>query len=511
MKISVAKNTIQGSIWGIASKSVSILLPFVIRTLIIHELGVEYAGLGSLFSSILQVLSLADLGIGVAMVYAMYKPVAEDDIESISALLAFYRKVYIVIGGVVGALGLLILPFLEIFIQGAIPDNINIYILFLIYLANTVLSYSFLSYYSSILSAYQREADNSRIQLVINVLAYILQIVLLILSKNYYIYILVLPISVLCINITRYFYVRKHYPRIECRGTISRKTKNEIKKNVSALVMFKIGNAIVNSVDTIIVSAFMGLVITAYYNNYYYIISALTTLIVVVFSSITAGIGNKLITNSIDQIQKDFFRILYTNGGIVTVCTTCLYAMYQDFITLWVGKECLFSFVTMALFCAYFFLHTIRRTVLMYRDAAGIWYDNRFQPIISAVLNLGINIVLINLIGINGVIISTLVTMLFIDFPWESILLMKKVIKLPSYNYFIKVLTYFGITCISCCLYSLIRNYINISNLVISLIVDGLLSLFISSIVFVILTSTTEEFFWLWGLLKNYLSKYRRN
>ena len=179
MKISVAKNTIQGSIWGIASKSVSILLPFVIRTLIIHELGVEYAGLGSLFSSILQVLSLADLGIGVAMVYAMYKPVAEDDIESISALLAFYRKVYIVIGGVVGALGLLILPFLEIFIQGAIPDNINIYILFLIYLANTVLSYSFLSYYSSILSAYQREADNSRIQLVINVLAYILQIVLL--------------------------------------------------------------------------------------------------------------------------------------------------------------------------------------------------------------------------------------------------------------------------------------------------------------------------------------------
>ena len=368
--------------------------------------------------------------------------------------------------------------------------DINIYILFYIYLFNTVSSYLFFGYNVSILSAYQREADNSRISLIIHLIMYGLQIVFLLIFGNFYVYVMLIPIATICINIIRYFYVKKKYPMIKCAGDITADEKKKISKDVRALFVFKIGGVIVNSLDSVIISSFLGLTMVSNYNNYYFIISALTSIIIIVFSVLTAGIGNRLLTKNIEDVQSDFHFILFLNGFIVCFCSICLFSLYQLFISLWVGEEYLFSFLTMCLFVVYFFFHTIRRTVLMYRDAAGIWRLNMFQPIISAVVNVTLNIILVQVIGINGVLLSTIISMVFIDFPWESINLARVILKEKSYKYFFEVFYYLFITVVGCFICYYVNSLIVVNNRWVQLFIY----LFISAVVGLCLYSTMTLF-----------------
>lgn len=492
-KLELGKNTLQGTFWGVLDKFINIVFPFILRTIIIRILGAEYAGLNSLYTSILQVLSLAELGIGSAMVYQMYKPVAEDDKKLISALLAYYKKAYYIIGIIILGIGLLICPFIKCFINGNTPDDINIYVLFLIYLGNTVLSYSFLAYEGSILSAYQREADNSKIRLCANGLMYVVQIILLVVFKNYYIYILFLPLATVLYNYLRHKYVRINYPDIKCEGSIGIEQKCNIKNNVLALFLHKIGAAVVNTIDTLVISTFMGLTIVSNYGNYYYLMSAVTSLITIAFTALTAGIGNVIITSDRTVVKKHFNLIFYCNGAAVIICTTCFFAMYQDFIALWVGDKYLFGYDTMMLFCLYFFIHTIRRTIIMYRDAAGMWMDNKWQPIFSSIINLLLNIILINIIGINGILLSTIISMILVDIPWETRTLMKKLLGENEYLYFAKIFLYLVITSGSCWVIWNIMSLISLDSVLIKLVLEGSLATLISLGLFLIFTFFFSE------------------
>lgn len=493
-RLNKTKNTIEGTLWGIASKLIAIIFPFIIRTIIIKRMGSEYAGLTSLFTSVLQVLSLAELGFGSAMVYSMYKPIAEDDQETISALLNYYRKIYFAIGIVVLILGAVTTPFIPLLIKGSVPSDINIYVLFSIFLLNTVSSYLFLAYRASLLSAYQREADNYRIQVVNNLVLYLLQIILLIKFQNYYIYIITLPVFTIILNFEKYLFTKKKYPEIKCYGDISKEQKDELKQKVEALLLHKVGSVTVNTVDNLVISAFLGIVALSNYNNYYYLISAVTALVMICFSSITAGIGNSIILDSVEKNKKLFYSIFCANGAIVVVCTTCLFALYQDFIELWLGQEFLYEELTMVFLCIYFFVHTIRRTIIMFRDGAGLWEDNKFQPIVSAAFNLSLNIFLVKRIGINGIVISTIVSMLLIDIPWESIAFFKKVFNDTIKQYLVKTIYYFMLAIISCAILHFVKSTLHFSDLKIKLVVDLIFSIVVSSSIFIIGNNRSEDF-----------------
>lgn len=494
MRLDKIKNTLQGTLWGVANKIVALIFPFIIRTILIRKLGAEYAGLSSLFTSILQVLSLTDLGISSAIVFSMYKAVSEDDKNTLSAYLNYFRKMFFFIGIITLFIGILVMPFLQYLIKGDVPLDINLYILYIIYLSNTVISYFGFAYRSSILSAYQREADNSKFQMICNLTMYIVQIIVLMVFKNYYIYIIFLPIFTLVLNLTRYIYVCKKYPDIQCTGTISILQKKQLKKNVSALFLHKIGSVTVNTLDNVIISSFLGLVTLANYNNYYYLISAVTAIILIFFTSLTAGVGNSLIMEESRKVQKDFYTIFYFNGFIVSVSTTCFFAMYQDFITLWVGKEYLFDSIMMVLFCVYYYIHTIRRTIIAYRDASGMWVDNKWQPIVSTCVNLSLNIVLIQTIGVKGVVISTIISMIFVDMPWETGKLINRLFNESTKRYMGRLLFYTIITIFNCLAIYCIFKFVLIDHIIIKLILDFILSLFVSILIFIFLTSKLEEF-----------------
>ena len=502
-QLEFSKNTLQGTFWGIINKFVAVIMPFIVRTILIRRLGAEYAGLNSLFTSILQVLSLAELGFASAMVYEMYKPIAENDLQSLSVLLKFYRTIYRIIGYIVILIGMCVCPFLHYLINGDTPDNINLYILYFIYLTNTAISYFAFAYRASIMSAYQREADNAKIQLITNSVMYAVQIFSLVLFRNYYVYIIFLPVFTLIYNFLRYIYVLKKYPHIKCEGNITNAAKLNIKKNISALFLHKVGNVTVNTLDNIVISSFMGLIILSNYNNYYYVISAVTSILLIFFHSITAGVGNRLIVTDTKKNIEDFFFIFYLNGFFVCLCTSCLFCCFQDFIKLWVGKEYLFPDFTMILFCIYFFVHTIRRTIISYRDAAGMWIDNKWQPIVSAIFNLSLNILLIQIIGINGVAISTILSMIIIDIPWETGKLIHNLFHITTTKYYLKLVLYVFITLVSCIASGFICSIIRIDFVLLRFLVCGIVGFFSCLILFFLFTHKTKEY----CFFRNYIGK----
>ena len=256
-------------IWGFIEKMITLICPFIIRTIMIYKLGNEYLGLNGLFTSILQVLSLAELGFGDAIVFSMYKPIIENDNKMLSALLNLYKKVYRIIGMVILCVGLLILPFITKFVKGGYPSEVNIYVLYCIYLFNTVISYFLFAYKESLLKAHQRNDVNSRILSGCNIVMYVLQIIVLLLFSNYYLYIVIMPVTTIVLNCVRSLFVKKMYPQIVCEGHIEKDAVIGLSKRIIGLTLNKLAQVCRNSFDSIIISSFLGLVILARYQNYY--------------------------------------------------------------------------------------------------------------------------------------------------------------------------------------------------------------------------------------------------
>lgn len=510
-KIERTKNATRNIIWGIIEKIVTILMPFFCRTVFIKVLGAEYLGLNSLFSSILQVLSISELGIGTAIVFSMYKPIAEDDEDTLCALLNVYKKVYQVIGTVILVVGLAILPILPRLISGSYPDEVNIYALYLIYLFNTVIGYYLFAYKQALFSAYQRNDLLSKRTTVVNFLSSSLQIVLLFFTHNYYVYLFVLPAATIVTNLANAYLANKAYPNIQCRGQISAELKSSIKKRIVGLLSFKVYNVIFTSVDTIVISSFLGLLPLAIYNNYYYIQTSIIGFLTILTSSITAGIGNKMITNSVEDNYQDFKNFTFANGWISSWCSVCLLCLYQHFIRVWIGENYLFPFLTVYLMVIYFFLPRLTTMTYTYREAAGLWWEDRFRPLAATAVNLVVNILLVQIIGMNGVIISTLVCTIFINVPWGSYILFKNYFKKPLKEYFGQLLYYLFITNLTGFVTLWICNLLPATGWMF-LFVKAFICCIVPNIIFFVFYKNTKEFEYTKTLVERILNKViRRN
>lgn len=507
-KIERTKNATRNIIWGIIEKVVTILMPFICRTVFIKVLGSEYLGLNSLFSSILQVLNISELGIGTAIVFSMYKPIAEDDECTLCALLNVYKKVYQVIGTVILLAGLVILPILPKLINGTCPANVNIYVLYLIYLVNTVIGYYLFAYKQALFSAHQRNDLLSKRTTIINFFSNALQTILLLLVHNYYVYLLILPIATVVTNLVNAYLANKMYPNIQCKGQVSSEIKISIKKRIIGLLSFKIYNVIFTSVDTIVISSFLGLTPLAIYNNYYYIQTSIIGFLAILTTSITAGIGNKMITDSIEDNYKDFKNFTFANGWISGWCAVCLLCLYQHFINAWIGNDYLFPFTTVYLMVIYFFLPRLTTMTYTYREAAGLWWEDRFRPLVATMVNLILNILLVQVIGMNGVIISTIICTIFINVPWGSYILFKNYFKISLKEYFVQLFYYIFVTNLTAFITLFVCNFLPKTGWAI-LFVKMLICCVLPNIVFYIFYRKTKEFKYTQGLAERVLSKMK--
>lgn len=418
MKINRTQNATRNIAFGVVLRIYQMLMPFVMRTIMIYLLGVNYLGLNSLFTSILQVLNLAEMGVGLAMVYSMYEPIAKDDSEKVCALMQLYKVYYRVIGAVVLIGGCLVIPFLPKLIKSDIPPDMNIYILYILNLLATVLTYWLFAYKNSILYAHQRADISTKVAIITETIKYLLQIVVLAVFQSYYLYTIVIVATQILTNIITAVVAGKIYPQYKASGKLSKEEVRQINAKIRDLFTSKLGTVVFNSVDTIIISAFLGLRILAIYQNYYFIVTSVTSLISIIFSSSTAGIGNSLIIESEEKNYNDFKKFTFIICFILCICCCCFVGLYQPFMKLWVGKKFMLSFSFVILFCILFYCLELAMVWATVKDAAGLWHSDRFRPLIGACANLIMNIVLVQVIGLYGIILSTVFSYIFISMPW---------------------------------------------------------------------------------------------
>lgn len=439
MRFARTKNTLRNIAFGSVSRIINIVLPFISRTVILYVMGTQYLGLSSLFSSILSFLSLAELGIGGAMVYSMYKPIAENDDTTIRALLNLYRRLYRIIGAVILGTGLLLMPFLKVLVSEELPAEINLYLLYLVYLFNAVLSYWIFAYKNALLQAYQRDDVNSKIASLVTPLSYVVMLLSLVLTKNYYAYVLWLPVFTVLTNILRMALVNRSFPNMEPDGDVSEELKRSILKKTTALIGTKLNTVVLNAADNLVMSAFLGLTVIAIYGNYYYIMSSIIGFLGIIYSSMTAGLGNSLQTDSLDTNYRNFEKFSFINSWLVGWCAVCLVCLYQPFMELWVGEDLMFPFYIVVEIGVYFYVYQIRKIPVVYKDAAGIWWEDRFRPYVCMAVNVILNIVLVQVIGVSGVILSTVFS-LMISIPWENYTIFRYVFSRSSGTYYKKML-----------------------------------------------------------------------
>ncbi len=501
-------NATRNIIWGIIEKIIIVLMPFITRTVLIKVLGAEYLGLNSLFVSILQVLSISELGLGTAIVFSMYKPIAEDDNDTICALLNVYRKLYHIVGMIILIGGLGVLPFLPKLITGHCPNDVNIYILYLIYLANTVISYFLYAYKTALFSAFQRNDLASKRSAAIALISNILQIIVLFTMHNYYAYVLIIPFATILTNLANAWLANRMYPNLVCKGTISTEMKDGLKKRITGLLSYKIYGVIFSSVDALVISAFLGLTPLAIYNNYFVVQSAIIAFMTILTNSITAGIGNKMITNTPAENYEDFKNILFANGWIASWFAILQFCLYQHFMTVWVGKELVFPFITMTLMVFYFLLPRITTITMTYKEAAGLWWEDRWRPLVATIINVTANLLLVRIIGMNGVIISTLICTIFINVPWGSYVLFKYYFKRSPIEYYGLILYYVGITSVVGCITLCICNLLNNNTSLLYLLLKFIICSVIPNILLFAIYYKKQEFKYSKELLLKIIKKY---
>lgn len=504
MAQSRTKNAIRNIGFGFANRFVVLILPFITRTIILYLLGASYLGIGTLFSSVLSFLSLTELGLSSAIVHSMYKPIAEKDTDTICALLKFYRKIYRIIGFIILGIGTLLVPAIPFLIKGNPPEGVNIYILFYLYLINSVISYFFSGYKQSLLAAHQRSDIKSNIATFVNIGIQAGQILVLLLTKSLYIYALVPICGTIATNGIIAFITQKKYPEYNCRGNIDDEVKQGIKGKLSGLFGTKLNSIVVHSSDTIIVSAFLGLTMTAQYGNYYYIMNAVCGFIMVFYSSLTAGIGNKLVTDSLEENYTLFKNLSFINAWMVGWCSVCFLCLFEPFMELWVGEDLKLGILFVILLVVYFFIYEIQRTILTFKDAAGLWSKDKFRPYVSMVTNVTLNIVLVQFIGIYGIVASTIFAFM-ISLPWANRVLFKNLFRKNSIVNLLEILRYLLITAFVAC----------ITFALCSLVCDGFWGLIIRiaicivlpNLLFALVFSRTKEFKFMIKRIKSFVKK----
>lgn len=469
MKIERTKNATRNIIFGSIQKIYSLAVPFLMRTLMIYFMGMQYLGLSSLFTSILQVLNLAELGVGSAMVYSMYKAIAEDDTEKICALMRLYRTYYRIIGAVIAIIGCILLPFIPYLISSdslsSLPSEINVYVLYALNLGATVLTYWLFAYKNCLLNAHQRNDVVSKISLVVTTLQYGLQIVAICLFFNYYIYLIVALITQIISNIVTSIIANKMYPNYKPIGKLTKDEVKGINRRIKDLFTSKLGGVIVNSADTIIISAFLGLTVLGVYQNYFYIVTSIIGLIGIINTACTAGIGNSIVLETKEKNYNDLKLYTFIMTWIFGFCTVCLLCLFQPFMKIWVGEELMLDFLAVIFLCIYYFIYEITQLLCMYKDASGMWHEDRFRPLIVALVNLVLNLILVQFWDIYGVLFSTFFTFLIIGLPWLlhnlfTVIFDKKYLK----EYLLNILYYTLITAIACLITYIICYFLPIQN-----------------------------------------------
>ena len=482
------------------------LFTLFIRYGIILYLGVQYLGLSSLFSNILSILSLAEAGFGTALVFSMYKPMAENDTKKVNALLNLYKKYYRIISCVVLAVGLLITPLLPVMVNNDSGLDINIYILYAIYLINILITY-FNAHRRALLLTDQHMDIETKISTITSILLSLTQFALLFLFKNYYIYIGVMPLFTLFDSLLVYFVTNKKYSHIiKENEEVSKEEKKLINKNVYSMFFHRVGGVVLTSTDSILISLLFGISILGIYSNYLAITTAITSAIFLIINAIRGGLGNLIAKEDKEYVRNTYSVINFGINWIVAFTSICFLCLIQHFIKMWMGEEYMLSESLAFLMSIYLFIGNGRQFNYTFKESCGLFWQNRYAPLIEVTINLFVSLLLGKLIGVEGVIIGTIVSCLFVPFWVDRLMVYRHYFKSGLlkywYNYFYYVLVSVIAGAVTYFICSLLPSYG-----LVNFIYKMLICLTVPNIILLLGLVFTKDFKNCWNFGLNWLKK----
>ena len=492
---------------------IAIIVSLIARIVFLKCLNEEYLGLNGLFTNILTIFSLVELGVGPAMNFSLYRPLARKDIEQIKSLMALYRKAYILIGCLIGIIGLLFTPFYTVFMDTvpAIPQLTQIYWLFT---ANTVISY-FFSYKRALIICDEKRYIATIYQYTFYVLLNVLQIIVLLLTRNYIMFLILQVICTFAENVGISVKADQMYPylREKTFSPIPKETGHEIKKNISAMLIHKIGSMVVFSSDNIILSKFVGLAAVGLYSNYYLITNALDRVFRQIFTSLTASVGNLNASDKPEdreKLERTFEKVFFADFWIYGFAACCLWVLFNPFISIWLGDSLLFDNFTVLIIVVNFYLTGMRRAVLTFWEATATFYYDRYKPLFEITINLVTSIWLAKQIGAAGVFLGTIISTVSTCLWIEPHVLYKHVFHKKALGYAFRWLIYTAATIMACILTDYIVSCVKFDNAYLGFVVKMFLCLLAPNAFFYLLFHNRDEFVYFKELGKRIICRISR-
>ena len=495
---------------GFVGYGLNTLIGFVCRIIFVRTLSAEYLGVSGLFTNILSMLSLAELGISSAITFALYKPIAHNDEKKIASIMCFYKKAYAAIGIVIGIIGLLLVPFLDSIITDPPDIKENIYILYLLYLTNTVVSY-FFSYRQALLHAYQRQYIVSGYNYAVTIIQSLLQSVFLIITREYIFYLLIQIVGSISYNIWVARKAGKDYPFINQKDIepLTRSEKWDLIRNVKALAVNKISGVLVNSTDNIAITYFSGLSSVGVASNYTLFSMTLDRLITQMFNSLTGSVGN-LNASSNEETRYSFFKTLnLANFWFYGWAAIGIAFVSEDLVKWFYGGKYVLSWEIPVILAVNFYTIGMLHAVYTYKSTLGLFRYGQYILFLTGIINLLFDVILGRIFGIFGIYLATLIARLMTNLWYEPYAVyrygLKKepILYLKRYCWYAVILFCTGIVCYAICS---MCNFVVVVNVFVKMIICSV----IPNIIFFVCFKNTDEFAYLYASVKRISTKFLR-
>lgn len=494
MKESRTVNTLKNVKTGIIVQLVNKIMAFVVRTVFIKMLNSEYLGVNGLFTNVLTILSFAELGIGTAIIFNMYKPIAEEDKEKIKSLMKLYKKAYNAIGIVVFLLGLCVIPFMNLIVKDVPNIKENIIFIYILYLFNTASSY-FFTYKKSIISAHQKQSIINNIDSIFYLLKSVVEIIFLMLTKNFIIYLLIQIFGTFLENIVLAIKADKMYPYLKEKNVkpLSKKETKETFSNVKSLVIYKFGSVIMDGTDNILISALVNVSTVGFCSNYVMIINAVKSIMASALNGVTASVGNLNAIGERNQKEKIFYQLTFVNYVIYSFCAIAFMVLLNPFIKIWLGDSYVLHISISISLALSFFINGLRNPGYTYRTTLGLFQKAKSTPYIGAISNIILSILFCKIWGVFGIFIATSISQL-ISYCWiDPYLIHHYEFKTSSNKYFKKFIIYLIVFTFISALTLKITSIITIKG-IIGLFLKAIIVCIIPNMINLIIFCKTEEF-----------------
>lgn len=506
MKSERKKSSFKNMITAVSSNVLTIIVGLVAQAVFIKILGSEYLGLNGLFSNVISMLGIVELGMGSAIIYNMYKPIAENDHEKIKSLMQFYKKSYRIITLIISIIGIMIIPFIKYIVDiESVTVDINVYLVYILFLLETICSY-ILSYKRSMLYADQKEYITNIIHMGYTILVNTMQLTFLYFTHDYYLYLIIKVMMRLVENIVISSYVNRRYSYLlDNKVTkLDSKTEKDIFQKIRALLFHKIGTFIVSGTDNIIISKYLGLVTVGLYSNYYMIINAVQTVINHIIQATRASVGNLLVTESKTKQFDVFNKIRFVNFWISCFSSICIFVIMDSFITIWIGYKFVLPTKVLLVLVINFFIVSSRSTYGAFKEAAGIFYEDRFVPIIESLLNIVLSIIFVKKFGLMGVFMGTIGSGLVLWCYSYPKYVYNKLFGRKIADYIKETIYYFIIFILIAGFTYSLAILISFDNVYLQFISNVLIALIVPNVIMLLLFSKDENFKYFINMIKRH-------